>query len=231
MPSSVFISYNHADAASIAPVVALLRGALGVVFHDSTSILPGDDWKERTVIALRESDVIAIFWCVHSARSAEVRFEYNLAIRERKRLMPVLLDSTPMPDELKRYHWVDFRKIASAIHAALELDDGVADCSLAPYSWEERRRRTAIPSLILFSILMIFYISAFIYFRILQSWQEWILFTTISLCILLVNWAISRGERMETLLDARMRVCKRMADRLTKEIRKAVRATGENRLE
>jgi hypothetical protein len=115
---SIFVSYSHEDAALVTPVVRLLRATEGLVFQDSDSIGPGKRWRQELDAALVGADLIVVFWCRHSSRSAEVRREYAAAITAGKNVLPVLLDSTPVPENLSEFQWVDFRELAGDGHAS-----------------------------------------------------------------------------------------------------------------
>jgi hypothetical protein len=56
------------------------------------------------------------FWCVHSSESRHVEREWRAAEKAGKRLLPVLLDDTTMPDGLGRYQGVDFRTLVRDSH-------------------------------------------------------------------------------------------------------------------
>jgi hypothetical protein len=66
--------------------------------------------------ALESAALVVVFWCVHSAASEQVRLEYERAVALRKEILPVLIDSTPLPDVLREYQYIDFRTVVSAIH-------------------------------------------------------------------------------------------------------------------
>jgi TIR domain len=120
MPASVFVSYSHQDSALVEPVAQLLRGTVGLVFQDSTGIRPGKKWKDEIEQAILACDLVALFWCDHSSKSPEVKAEYEMAIASAKAIMPVLLDSTPVPEDLVQFQWVDFRPLVGWIHASEE---------------------------------------------------------------------------------------------------------------
>jgi hypothetical protein len=103
MPSSVFISYCRKDIHLVQPVVGMLRGLIDLVFQDITGSKAGKKWREETEKALFSSDLIVLFWCAHSAVSKEVENEYRLALSAGKDIMPVLLDSTPVPKPLSEF--------------------------------------------------------------------------------------------------------------------------------
>ena len=113
---NVFVSYSHSDAYLVTPIVKLLRVLKGVVFQDIDSIALGKKWPPQIQNALQEADLVIVFWCSHSARSAEVKKEYKKADEAGKDILPVLLDETPVSKALAKYPWVDFREIVGWLH-------------------------------------------------------------------------------------------------------------------
>jgi len=53
---------------------------------------------------------VLVFWCEHSAASDWVRQEYEAGIRGNKEMIPILLDDREVPDPLRVYQWLDFRR-------------------------------------------------------------------------------------------------------------------------
>ena len=92
-----------------------------LVFQDFDSVPPGRKWREEILVALKAADLVMVFWCEHSRESDEVKREYDLAIEGEKDVVPVLLDSTPLPETLAEYQWVDFRSLAGPGHAKRRL--------------------------------------------------------------------------------------------------------------
>ena len=115
---NVFVSYSHADAPLVAPVVSLLRVNTSLVFQDTDRIPPGKRWRDEIAKALAESNLVVVFWCDHASRSNEVSTEWRAAIAQGKDLLPLLLDATPLPSELGNYQWIDFRGTVGANHRA-----------------------------------------------------------------------------------------------------------------
>jgi hypothetical protein len=107
----VFVSYSRADKAIVSPVISLLRAAKPTVFWDVDTIQPGDKWKREIRLAIRHCSVFLLFWCSHSDRSHSVKREWRQAISEERRVIPVLLDSTPLPKELREHQWIDLRDL------------------------------------------------------------------------------------------------------------------------
>ena len=126
MPSentNVFVSYSHADASLVAPVVKLLRVNKSLVFQDIDSIRPGKKWQGEIATALAESHLVVVFWCDHASRSNEVSKEWQTAIEQEKDLLPLLLDTTPLPPELAEFQWIDFRGTVGANHSSIASRD------------------------------------------------------------------------------------------------------------
>lgn len=105
-----FVSYSRADRGMVEPVVALLRTAPTDVFFDIDTIEPGDDWPDTLDRSLKRASAFVVFWCEHSAASEWVDKEWKCAVLTNKKIIPILLDSTPLPDQLKKFQWIDFRK-------------------------------------------------------------------------------------------------------------------------
>jgi TIR domain len=123
-PFRIFVSYSRHDARLVGPVVQLLRATRGVVFQDVDSLHVGRLWRPQINEAIRQAHLVAVFWCWHSNASSEVRKEYKSAIARRKEVMPplpdvmpVLLDSTPLPKSLGGFHGIDFRVVGEGEHA------------------------------------------------------------------------------------------------------------------
>jgi TIR domain len=116
MPASLFISYSHRDSSLVRPIVGVLRGTAELVFHDASTIRPGSNWEQSIRNAIMGADIVVLFWCDHSSRSSEVRKEYEFALSSFKNVMPLLLDSTPLPENLSQFQWVDFRQLAAPNH-------------------------------------------------------------------------------------------------------------------
>lgn len=115
--SNVFVSYSHSDASLVAPVVKLLRVNKSMVFQDIDDIRPGKKWREEIANALAKSDLVVVFWCHHANRSDEVSKEWKVAIEQDKDLLPLLLDNTPLPSELSKFQWIDFRDVVGTKHS------------------------------------------------------------------------------------------------------------------
>jgi hypothetical protein len=99
------------------------------VFFDQDSISPGADWKTALEAGLNKAKAIFLFWSRNAAESMEVEREWRAALNGKKIVVPVLLDNTPLPVELRRYQWIDATNahlIISAVQPTLaEVDHKV----------------------------------------------------------------------------------------------------------
>jgi hypothetical protein len=109
--SVLVISYSREDQAQIRQVVSLLKAAFQVrtaVFWDD-DFAPGDSWFEQITRHIDVAPQLFVFWCAHSAASAQVRREFLYALEQQKRVVPVLLDDTALAVELAPIHGIDLR--------------------------------------------------------------------------------------------------------------------------
>jgi hypothetical protein len=132
MSTHVFVSYSHADAPLVGPVVQLLRANRSLVFQDVDSIRPGKRWRGEIEHALAGSGLVVLFWCDHASRSDEVAKEWRTALAQGKDLLPLLLDATPLPAELSEFQWIDFRGTVGAGHGAIERRPAAAPACAGP---------------------------------------------------------------------------------------------------
>ena len=102
MPT-VFVSYSREDKELVLTAVRLLRASGVTVFLDIEDIAYGDKWESVLLENLRAAERILIFWSAHASKSEWVRREYISAISNGLRVIPVPLDSTPLPAELSVY--------------------------------------------------------------------------------------------------------------------------------
>ncbi len=107
----LFVSYAREDAGAVGIMVSMIRLGGPSIFQDTASLGPGDEWRPAIVSAISRCSTILVFWCRHARASAAVRREWQQALREHKRIVPVLLDSTLLPHKLARYQWIDCRSL------------------------------------------------------------------------------------------------------------------------
>ncbi len=101
---TVFVSYSRKDSSRVQQAVALLEAGGAAVFRDLDDIQFGDRWEAVIRAKLAESERILVFWSIHARDSEWVGREWMIALEMDKRLVPVLLDDTPMPESLSQFH-------------------------------------------------------------------------------------------------------------------------------
>jgi hypothetical protein len=120
----VFVSYSHKDESIVTPIVLLIRVVAASTFQDRDSIEPGQKWREVLFTTIDLANLIIVFWSQNSANSKEVRKEWTQAINSRKKVVPVLLDSTPLHPALAEYQYLDLRILSLAGVATTQHEDG-----------------------------------------------------------------------------------------------------------
>ena len=98
----VFISYARLDQHQVSRAVEFLRGGGLQVFVDSQSISYGSDWRVALIDAIEKAERIMLFWTAAAAASRWVTREWQLALKHGKKVVPTLLDDTPLPPVLAR---------------------------------------------------------------------------------------------------------------------------------
>jgi hypothetical protein len=110
--STLVISYSRKDRPQVQGVVALLQTAMRdverAVYWDG-QLDPGEEWFEQLKAHIDSAEQLFVFWCDHSSTSTEVRREFTYAFQKNKRVVPVLLDDTPLVQELAPIQGIDLR--------------------------------------------------------------------------------------------------------------------------
>ena len=104
-PPRVFLSYARADRARVAKLAEALTATGHQVWWD-TAIEGGSDFSDDIARELDAADVVVVAWSASSVGSAWVRDEAG-AGRDRKRLVPVQLDTTAPPLGFRQLQAID----------------------------------------------------------------------------------------------------------------------------
>ena len=125
---NVFVSYSPADSDLVSAIISMLSaGNDALVYRDAESLRSGRQSREEVWASIAESDVVLVFWCHHGFTSYDVRKECELAETERKDVVPVLLDDTPLPRKLADLRAIDFRSRVGVMHDAAPDQPGSND--------------------------------------------------------------------------------------------------------
>ncbi|MET0027842.1 MAG: toll/interleukin-1 receptor domain-containing protein [Candidatus Thiodiazotropha sp.] len=103
----VFISHSHHDRHEATKIRDLLERHGAQAFFDQEEIHPGDDLPDRILQGIKDCDFFLLVWSRNAARSEWVQNEWNLAYDERKKILPYVLDSTPLPQGLSNLVYID----------------------------------------------------------------------------------------------------------------------------
>lgn len=101
---TIFVSYSRQDSVQVAKAVDLLEAGGADVFRDLDDIQYGDRWEDVIRTQLAEAERVLVFWSMNAQLSEWVKREWMIAISMQKRVVPILLDQTPLPAELGQFH-------------------------------------------------------------------------------------------------------------------------------
>ncbi len=119
-PSRLFVSYSRADQKVVLAVTQLFRVTGCDVFVDSEDIDPGEKWEDRLKSSLEKANRVLVFWSRNAMESVWVREECTQARRKSKKVVPLLLDSTPLNEMLSPFQAFDLRPILDSLAGAGE---------------------------------------------------------------------------------------------------------------
>jgi hypothetical protein len=105
----IFVSYSREHSSLVDPIVKLLRVGERFIFHDQSSIQPGEEWEKALRAALTNAKLLVVFWCSHASKSVWVGKELEFAAELGKKLVAVILDATPLPPYVGKFQWIDLR--------------------------------------------------------------------------------------------------------------------------
>jgi CheY-like chemotaxis protein len=119
----IFISYSHEDRI-IAEMLAQKINQIG--FHtwiDFAGIKGGDEWQQSIDDALEQSSAFLVLLTPESNASRWVKYELQRAISRKLRIIPLMIRSCALPDEIEHLHYVNFLQSSdqafNSLHRAL----------------------------------------------------------------------------------------------------------------
>ena len=105
--SQTVVLYSRSDA-KWADKANAMASAFGPALMDR-SLPPGVSWRPAMAAAICGGSLVLVVWSERAAASAEVRREIDTAMVCRVPVVPVLIDSTPLPGLLSDINAVDWR--------------------------------------------------------------------------------------------------------------------------
>lgn len=151
--ASVFLSYDHDDAAKARSIALALEKAGHSVWWD-LHVRSGAQFSKVIEQSLNAADVVVVLWSAHAVESAWVRDE-AAAGRDTGRLVPATLDGTLPPLGFRQFQTVDFsrwkgrgkptelRTLLADIAEISKGEDGAADHQAIPGSVARHHIRTS----------------------------------------------------------------------------------------
>ncbi len=106
-PPEIFVSYSRRHEELVTPLVQLLGVGDRVVFQDVVAIKPGDRWESVLLEALEKAEWVVVIWCEHADQSKWVRKEWMAAVKSHKKVVPVQIDATPLPEILDQFQAIN----------------------------------------------------------------------------------------------------------------------------
>src|SRR5690242_2443523 len=145
--ASVFLSYDHDDAALSKPLIRALEKAGHTVWFDR-HIHGGAQYSRKIEQALDEADAVVVLWSPYSLESAWVRDEAAEG-RDRGKLIPLSVDGVTPPIGFRQFQTIDLgawkgRGKVPRLAELLEAIDNQApqSASPAPTASKPRPRHT-----------------------------------------------------------------------------------------
>jgi hypothetical protein len=105
--AKVFLSHSHADRDTAVDLNRVLTKHGGEVFLDQAHIEAGDPLPDRLKDGIRWCDRFLLLWSTTASRSRWIGEEWNYAYAEKKKILPYVLDGTPLPDLLDNLVYID----------------------------------------------------------------------------------------------------------------------------
>ncbi|MEP6819079.1 MAG: toll/interleukin-1 receptor domain-containing protein [bacterium] len=105
----VFISHSWQNK-NTAQIISESLKNCAEVWLDINNLKPGDAIQTAIDQAIEQLDVVLVLWSQHAATSAGVNAEIETAVRLKKKVLPVLLEKSPIPEHplLKGIYGINF---------------------------------------------------------------------------------------------------------------------------
>lgn len=104
----LFISYSRKDIEFAKKLAGDLEKAGYDVWWDITDLQGGDDWVKKLPAAIEAADYFIILLTPNSTISEWVQKEYTQALGLRKKIVPIMLETCPVPFALNTINFINF---------------------------------------------------------------------------------------------------------------------------
>lgn len=106
----IFISYSRKDTDFARKLANDLEKAGYDVWWDISDLQGGDDWVQSIPAAIESSQFLLVVLSPDGVASPWVRKEYTQGLSLRKRIIPLMLETTGVPFALNTINFIDFSK-------------------------------------------------------------------------------------------------------------------------
>ena len=120
-----FLSYNEQDLEITETIGRYLQVCGEVVWFDRWKIFPGDSISAGIEEGLKDFDVFLLIHSTHSQKSSWVIAERGAALKRWRdghgKIVPIIIDDTPIPPLLSDVRYIDFRGNQDVKHVVTQL--------------------------------------------------------------------------------------------------------------
>ncbi|HEU4744340.1 MAG TPA: toll/interleukin-1 receptor domain-containing protein, partial [Anaerolineales bacterium] len=109
MPPKLFISYSRAQTPFVDRLADQLEHNGYSLWLDYQSLVPARPWLQQIEAWIDAADVVLLVVSKESINSKNVAPEWKRAVERNKRIILVIFEAVPLPQELQGCEWVDFR--------------------------------------------------------------------------------------------------------------------------
>lgn len=102
MNSDIYISASRRDYEAVSKIKSILHSVGYTYFDDRQSFQPVSDFEQTIRAEIISSKIFLFILSENSSSSAYVREELQLALKEEKIVIPIVIDNAEMPVEIKR---------------------------------------------------------------------------------------------------------------------------------
>lgn len=107
---TIFVSYSSKDRSFALKFVQELQDMGVNVWMDQLGIKLGENWDNAIEDALENSNTFLLFISPTAVASQNVQDEVHFAIKEKKKLIPILIKQCDLPMRWQRMQYADFTK-------------------------------------------------------------------------------------------------------------------------
>lgn len=112
---ALFVSYAHADADSVTPLVKVVEDHGRRVWIDKGEISAGEGWAGEIVRGIKAAGGLLVMCSPRAFESDHIKREIYLADRYKKQMLPVFLESAEMPEDFEYFfagvQWLELFKL------------------------------------------------------------------------------------------------------------------------